>query len=128
MFSPERLNVLLSRSRNGLIMIGNMGTFQNARKGKDMWTKLFNMLSHSKHIYEGLPVKCEQHPDKTLVIPRPDDFDVFCPDGGCDAPWYVIYFTLFIQKVIDCLLAEYYCLAVYMLAHPSATNYMTIRK
>ncbi|KAG5647446.1 hypothetical protein DXG03_009376 [Asterophora parasitica] len=32
MFSPERLNVLLSRARNALIMIGNAKTFINSRK------------------------------------------------------------------------------------------------
>jgi superfamily I DNA and/or RNA helicase len=89
MFSPERLNVLLSRSRNGLIMIGNMDTFMNARnpKGKELWTRLFNDLRHEKHIYEGLPIKCEKHPDRTLILSQPEQFDDACPDGGCNEPW-----------------------------------------
>ena len=33
MFSPERLNVLLQRARNALIMVGNAKTFMNPRKG-----------------------------------------------------------------------------------------------
>ncbi|KIM44994.1 hypothetical protein M413DRAFT_25383 [Hebeloma cylindrosporum] len=86
MFSPERLNVLLSRSRNGLIMIGNAETFKNARKGKELWTKLLTLLANGKHVYEGFPVKCEQHPQKTAILREPEDFDSICPDGGCDAP------------------------------------------
>lgn len=90
MFSPERLNVLLSRSRNGLIMIGNTDTFKNARKGKELWTKLLSLLANKKHVYEGFPVKCEQHPKKSAILREPEDFDSTCPDGGCDAPWYVL--------------------------------------
>jgi len=89
MFSPERLNVLLSRSRNGLIMIGNADTFKNARKGKELWIKLLLLLDNSGHVYEGFPVKCEQHPRRTAILREPEDFDSTCPDGGCDVPWYV---------------------------------------
>ncbi|KAK7025285.1 P-loop containing nucleoside triphosphate hydrolase protein [Favolaschia claudopus] len=83
MFSPERLNVLLSRPRNAFIMIGNSHTFMNSRKGKDLWTTLFDMLKDGGHIYDGLPVRCERHPDRTAVLKAPKDFDQHCPDGGC---------------------------------------------
>jgi len=45
MSSPERLNVLLSRARDGLIMIGNIQTFTKARKGAEIWLKL---VEHSR--------------------------------------------------------------------------------
>src|SRR4051812_48841287 len=64
MFSPERLNVLLSRARNALIMIGNFKTFMNARKGKELWTQLFSLLKEGNHIYDGLPIQCDRHPDR----------------------------------------------------------------
>ncbi|KAH8103940.1 P-loop containing nucleoside triphosphate hydrolase protein [Cristinia sonorae] len=86
MVSPERLNVMLSRARNGLIMIGNMDTFRGSRRGKELWTRLFNKLSSGKHIYEGLPAVCVRHPDKTPLLRSPEDFDLHCPDGGCSAP------------------------------------------
>lgn len=44
MGAPERLNVLLSRARDALIMIGNAETFLNARKGKDIWVRFFDLL------------------------------------------------------------------------------------
>ncbi|KAJ7715419.1 P-loop containing nucleoside triphosphate hydrolase protein [Mycena metata] len=86
MFAPERLNVLLSRARDGLIMVGNADTFQRARKGKELWTKLINMLTEHGHMYDGLPVKCERHPDRIATLSRPSEFEAECPDGGCSEP------------------------------------------
>jgi len=84
--SPERLNVLLSRARNALIMIGNENTLTKSRKGGKLWARLFKMLRANGHIYEGLPVRCSRHPDRTAVVKDPQQFDVECPDGGCQEP------------------------------------------
>lgn len=89
MAAPERLNVMLSRARDGLIVIGNSDTFMNARKGKEVWRKLFNHLKQNDHIYEGFPVKCEKHPDRTALLSSGEDFEMQCPDGGCTEPWQV---------------------------------------
>ena len=89
MAAPERLNVLLSRARNGLIMIGNSETFMNARKGREVWRKLFDYLKEKDHIYEGFPVKCEKHPNRIGLLCSPEQFESECPDGGCKEPWYV---------------------------------------
>ncbi|KAJ6619746.1 P-loop containing nucleoside triphosphate hydrolase protein [Mycena sp. CBHHK59/15] len=86
MFSPERLNVLLSRARDALVMIGNAATFQGARKGNALWTQLFDMFRTNGHFYEGLPVKCERHPSHVSDLTRPSDFETECPDGGCQEP------------------------------------------
>ena len=88
-YSPERLNVLLSRARDALIMIGNVDAFTKSRKGGELWTRLFKMLRKKGHIYEGLPVKCFRHPSRTSVVRDPRQFDVDCPDGGCQEPWWV---------------------------------------
>lgn len=87
MSQPERLNVLLSRARNALILIGNPETFLKARKGKSNWNKLWTLLKDGGHIYEGFPVKCERHPEATSLLRQPSDFVVECPDGGCKEPW-----------------------------------------
>ncbi|OBZ78261.1 NFX1-type zinc finger-containing protein 1 [Grifola frondosa] len=81
-----RLNVLLSRARNALIMIGNADTFLHARKGSELWGQLFNMLKHDQHVYDGLPVRCERHPSRTALLHAPSDFDDHVPDGGCQEP------------------------------------------
>lgn len=87
MQSPERLNVLLSRARDGLIIIGNSETFTRSKAG-NMWKKFFGMLKDGGHIYDGFPIQCERHPDQKAVIVDQKDFDEFCPDGGCREPWY----------------------------------------
>ncbi|KAL4944390.1 hypothetical protein BDV06DRAFT_233392 [Aspergillus oleicola] len=86
MTAPQRLNVLISRARDVLIMIGNSKTFINSRKGKYVWKPFIDQLQKSGHLYDGLPVKCEQHPQRTAVLEAPNDFDKLCPDGGCDQP------------------------------------------
>ena len=70
MQSTERVNVMLSRARNALIMIGNVETFQHARKGEETWRPLLDNLRKGGHIYEGFPVKCERHPTTIGLLVR----------------------------------------------------------
>ncbi|KAI1379383.1 P-loop containing nucleoside triphosphate hydrolase protein [Hypoxylon crocopeplum] len=86
MAAPERINVLVSRARNALIMIGNASTFMKAKKGRDEWTRLFNHLKENGKIHDGFPLKCEKHPDTTVIARSAEDFDLHCPDGGCALP------------------------------------------
>lgn len=86
MSSPQRLNVLLSRARNGLILIGNANTFMESRRGKPVWSQFFEHLQSNHHLYDGLPVKCVKHPEKSRVLQTKNDFDLHCPDGGCEEP------------------------------------------
>lgn len=88
----ERLNVLLSRARDCLIMIGNMETYMHSKKGKDTWVPFFESMKTKNHLYDGLPVRCERHPEKKFLLKEPEDFDRFCPDGGCAEAWYVLLF------------------------------------
>lgn len=87
MAAPERVNVLLSRARDVLIMIGNSDTFLSSRQGNKCWKPLLDQLKTNGHIYDGLPVRCEQHPQTTTVLENAKDFDKECPDGGCSEPW-----------------------------------------
>lgn len=87
MSAPERVNVLLSRARNALIMIGDAETFMGSPKGNDIWERLMQLLKAGHHIYDGFPVKCERHPDRKPLLRCPEEFDEHCPDGGCSEPW-----------------------------------------
>ncbi|CAK4032789.1 nfx1-type zinc finger-containing 1 [Lecanosticta acicola] len=86
MASPERLNVMLSRARKALIIIGNPVTFTSSRKGGELWNSFFGLLAESNSIFDGLPVRCERHQDREMVLSQPSDFELYCPDGGCSAP------------------------------------------
>ncbi|KAH7026129.1 uncharacterized protein B0I36DRAFT_386457 [Microdochium trichocladiopsis] len=85
MSSPERLNVLITRSRSCLILVGNMETFQKSR-AKDVWAKFFTLLRRHGHLYDGLPIICDRHPERKASLTTPADFDTSCPDGGCVEP------------------------------------------
>ncbi|KAK0643159.1 P-loop containing nucleoside triphosphate hydrolase protein [Cercophora newfieldiana] len=86
MSAPERLNVLITRARNCLVLIGNMTTFMNSKRGSTTWRPFFEILNTHGHLYDGLPVKCEKHPQTTALLREPPDFDKLCPDGGCTEP------------------------------------------
>ncbi|KAI1208325.1 P-loop containing nucleoside triphosphate hydrolase protein [Annulohypoxylon truncatum] len=86
MCAPERLNVLISRARDALIMIGNANTFLNAKKGREEWTRLFDHLKANGKIHGGFPLKCEKHPETKHIVRSVEDFDLLCPDGGCALP------------------------------------------
>lgn len=87
MSSPERLNVMLSRARNALIMIGDAETFMGSRKGSELWKRFMSLLKAEHRIFDGFPVKCERHPNRKALLGRPEQFDEHCPDGGCSEPW-----------------------------------------
>ncbi len=104
--SPERLNALISKARDALIIIGNAETFRNSPKGGEMWGKLIGLLEAQGHIYEGLPVRCEQHKDFTASLSKPEDFHTKCPEGGCTEPWYVFFLFQSPPQIIHYLLAR----------------------
>jgi superfamily I DNA and/or RNA helicase len=89
MASPQRVNVLLSRARDGLIMIGNAHTFRGAKakEGEDVWKQLFAFMTERGHVYDGLPTRCERHQTREALLVNADDFDQKSPDGGCTQPW-----------------------------------------
>ncbi|KAK4124691.1 P-loop containing nucleoside triphosphate hydrolase protein [Parathielavia appendiculata] len=86
MSAPERLNVLITRARNCIVLIGNMDTFMRSKKGETTWHPFFDLLKARGHLYDGLPVVCGKHPEKTALLKEPMAFDKFCPDGGCTGP------------------------------------------
>lgn len=87
MAAPQRLNVLLSRARNGLIIIGNASTFIASGKGRSVWAPCIEQLTQAGNLFEGLPVKCERHPGRVALLKTREDFETECPDGGCSEPW-----------------------------------------
>ena len=90
MSAPERLNVLLSRARDGLIMIGNGETFKNPKRGGAIWKSFFEIMENERVIFDGLPVICQRHPAATACLKTPEDFGNFAPEGGCTERWQAI--------------------------------------
>jgi hypothetical protein len=80
--SPNRINVLLSRAKNGMYIIGNSSTAQHI----PMWTEVLQLLQMNDSVGEVLELGCERHPDDIMQVKVPDDFIRQAPDGGCILP------------------------------------------
>lgn len=87
MKSPERLNVLITRARDCLIMVGNKDTFLASKSGRSTWIPFFTILREHNHLYDGLPIICHRHPERKGIVKDPVEFNQLSPDGGCREPW-----------------------------------------
>src|SRR5207245_6754162 len=85
--SSNRSNVLLSRAREGMYLIGNSELM--ASRSKDMWAPVIDMLQ--KQIGFGMPIVCNQHPDYKNIIVEPERFAQVCPDGGCYRTFRILF-------------------------------------
>jgi hypothetical protein len=83
---PQRVNVLLSRARSGMFLVGNQKTL-TLKSGKSVWSPLFDLMRQRGQIQKGLPSVCQLHPqDDEVVLRSVEDFRKFRPNGGCDRP------------------------------------------
>eukprot|EP01041_Mallomonas_annulata_P000135 gene135-218_t len=90
---PERVNVLFSRARDGMIIVGNVTTFNEARtaRAKRLWSGIITQLTESNRIYDGLPTKCVCHGNTpSSPINTVEAFQLHVPDGGCNEKCTVI--------------------------------------
>ncbi len=81
--SRNRSNVLLSRAREGMYLLGNSELM--AAKSKDMWAPVIDILQkrNPPQIGFGMPIVCNNHPDYKNIIVEPEQFLQVSPDGGC---------------------------------------------
>ena len=77
--TTNRINVLLSRAKHGLYIIGNSETYGHV----PMWSKAIKMLKDSDHLGFQIPLCCPQHPDTMMEVSTPEDFLKESPEGGC---------------------------------------------
>ena len=83
---PERINVMLTRAKLGMILIGNRQCLENAkskRVGANLWPKVFDIMDQNRYIFPGFPIQCQQH-KTNLLINDPSQFKLKSRDGGCD--------------------------------------------
>ncbi|CAI2168909.1 11576_t:CDS:10 [Funneliformis geosporum] len=81
--STNRSNVLLSRAREGMYLLGNSELMET--KSKDMWAPVINILRtrNPAQIGFGMPIACNKHPKYKNVIVEPEQFELVSPTGGC---------------------------------------------
>lgn len=80
--TENRINVLLSRAKHGMYLIGNTETYLAV----EMWADVHAQLSDTGAVGEAIPLCCPRHPETPILCAEPGDFLLKSPDGGCDLP------------------------------------------
>ncbi|PLB42026.1 putative NF-X1 finger and helicase domain protein [Aspergillus candidus] len=78
--TPNRINVLLSRARHGMYIIGNSET----SRGVEMWAQVLDILDKAGNLGPTLDLQCPRHPDSPIAVSEPEHFTQFSPEGGCN--------------------------------------------
>jgi hypothetical protein len=84
--AEQRVNVLCTRARLGMIFIGNAQCFLKASPRSQLWTRLLGFLQQRGEIFEGLPIKCQQHAVvcQPAKVNTPELLRQWCANGaGC---------------------------------------------
>ncbi|KAJ3072937.1 hypothetical protein HDU98_002582 [Podochytrium sp. JEL0797] len=81
--TSNRINVLLSRAKHGMYLIGNEALLASK---SETWKTVLDLFHEKESIGAGLPIFCVKHPDVTHCIEKPDEFVQFAPHGGCSRP------------------------------------------
>lgn len=80
----QRVNVMLSRARHGMIVIGNADTLKTSVRGKAVWEPILQMFEVDGQLLKGLPTFCQLHPnDDPILLKSALDFHTLRPNGGC---------------------------------------------
>ncbi|KAG8528997.1 uncharacterized protein KY384_006686 [Bacidia gigantensis] len=77
--TKNRINVLLSRAKHGMFIIGNSKTSRHI----SMWDQVLHILERKKKIGSSLSLCCPQHPETHIQVATPEDFQRKAPEGGC---------------------------------------------
>lgn len=78
--TSNRINVLLSRARHGMYIIGNIHTASSV----PMWDKVITILEKGGNVGQTLALCCPRHKETPIEVSKPDDFSIFSPEGGCN--------------------------------------------
>lgn len=81
--TDNRTNVLLSRAKHGMYLLGNANLMI---KGSDMWSKVIRILSSRGQVGSGFPIQCDHHPENKNDVSYPERFGEVAPDGACLSP------------------------------------------
>jgi hypothetical protein len=81
--SSNRTNVLLSRAKEGMYIVGQADLFE---RESSFWASTLNTMRSDGLVDKGVTIYCQKHPDHSKTISNPREFAIFSPDGGCLLP------------------------------------------
>ncbi|TLS25023.1 hypothetical protein PpBr36_07472 [Pyricularia pennisetigena] len=79
--TSNRINVLLSRARYGMYIIGNSDTY--LASGVQMWRDVYQLLQEEGNVGRAISLCCDRHKDTPIECSTPEDFHIKSPEGGC---------------------------------------------
>jgi hypothetical protein len=77
----NRVNVMLSRAKHGMIVLGSAETIKGSRRAK-LVNAVVDQLTRTERIGPRLPLRCELH-GASFLVGQPDEVPI---DGGCTLP------------------------------------------
>ncbi|KAK5674024.1 hypothetical protein LTS10_013215 [Elasticomyces elasticus] len=77
--TSNRINVLLSRAKNGMYIIGNGDTMSQV----EMWADVIQISKQDHCFGPTLQLCCPRHEDTPLRVAIPEDFLRLIPEAGC---------------------------------------------
>jgi len=78
--TSNRINVLLSRARHGMYVVGNSQTASSVQ----MWADVVDILKENGNFGRKLALCCPRHMETPIEVQTPDEFAMFSPEGGCN--------------------------------------------
>jgi hypothetical protein len=113
----NRLNVMLSRAKHGMILFGDLQFFttraHKSAAGRALWSNVQSLLEAGGHVYPaGVPLVCSRHPHVRNDAASPEQFAVLAPHGGCTEVYYYYYCdttstSISMQDVNICVMVVY---------------------
>ncbi|KAF3914466.1 hypothetical protein AA313_de0203493 [Arthrobotrys entomopaga] len=77
--TSNRINVLLSRAKWGMYIIGNSQTAGSV----PMWSQVIHHMNLQGCLGDTLELECERHKDLPIHVASQEDFVRYAPEGGC---------------------------------------------
>ncbi|KAJ6257390.1 hypothetical protein Dda_8279 [Drechslerella dactyloides] len=78
--TSNRINVLLSRAKWGMYIIGNTETASSV----PMWSNVIDHMTLNGCVGNALELECERHKDLPIYVASKEDFLTSAPEGGCN--------------------------------------------
>ena len=77
--TSNRINVLLSRAKHGMYILGDSETCAHVK----MWADVIAILRNDDNFGTELELECPRHLETPMKVSTPDDFARIAPEGGC---------------------------------------------
>ncbi|KAL8637451.1 MAG: hypothetical protein Q9228_005277 [Teloschistes exilis] len=93
--TSNRINVLLSRAKHGMYLLGNAETCSS----QPMWEQILAMLGADGAVGKSLGLCCPRHTNTEMQVSEPDDFARLSPEGLCGEECPLLYCQACVNKL-----------------------------